>query len=437
MLRQFNRFLVVALVCAVVLYITLTNSERATLKLGQNISITTYAGLIYIGVFALGCVTASLCALFFGLKSYLRERKLRAHEKSRQLFFDLFIKARGLMAAQEWGAAREIWEKVLRHDHANVIARVELADCLESLGDPKEALRILNETRAESKQSPEVLFKAAELNRKLGNNTAASDNISLLLVTTPSKAALEMARDSAAEVGNLDTAIEYQNQVERMGYSEPEVEEARLALLLKRVLKENPSKDTAATALAQFVKKYPIYAPGLEAQAEVLLALGNLDQAAEALVKAAKHSSGDCSKWERVVNLWLTQASGDFVARANRAISAAKSASQDRSGERRLEAELLLARTLLRANRPEEAHKTVSGLQALAEREGTILSPQLTQQTTAILGLSLARLSKTAESAALWQQIVFPGESTANERSSKGSLLTSARAEPSPALSTP
>lgn len=437
MLRQFNRFLVIALVCAVVLYITLTNSERATIKLGSNISITTYAGLIYIGVFALGCIAASLCALFFGLKSYLRERKLRTQEKSRQLFFELFIKARGLMAAQEWGAAREIWEKVLRHDHANVIARVELAQCLESLGDPKEALRILNETRAESKQSPEVLFRAAELNRKLGNNTAASDNISLLLVTTPSKAALEMARDSASEVGNLDTAIEYQNQIERMGYSEPDVEQARLALLLKRTLKENLSKDAAAAALSQFVKKHPTHAPALEAQAEALLALGNLDQAAEALVKAAKHSPGDHSKWERVVDLWLTQAPGDFVTRANRAISAAKSATQDCKGKHRLEAELLLARTLLRANRPEEAQKTVNGLHALAARECVSLSPETVQQATAILGLSLARLGQTSESAGLWQKVVFPEESSPNETHPKGPTLLASRAEPSPALSTP
>ena len=161
MLRQFNRFLVLGLLVGAVLYITLSNSETATLKLGPTLQVTTYAGVIYIGVFALGCIAASFVALFFGFKSYLRERKLRSHERNRQAFFDLFVKARSHMAGGEYAAARDVWEQVLHHDHDNVIARIELSKCLESVGDLREALRVLDSTRASSRSSLEVLFRAA------------------------------------------------------------------------------------------------------------------------------------------------------------------------------------------------------------------------------------------------------------------------------------
>jgi len=64
MLRQFNRLIALAILIAVTIYITLTNSETATIKVGPNISVTTYAGVIYLGVFFCGCVVASVVALF-------------------------------------------------------------------------------------------------------------------------------------------------------------------------------------------------------------------------------------------------------------------------------------------------------------------------------------------------------------------------------------
>ena len=135
MLRQFNRFLLLAIIIALALYITLTNPESATIHIGPNISISAYAGVLYIGVFFIGVLAASIVALFFGLKGWFRERKLRAAERSRQAFFDLFIKARNFMANYEWQAARSLWETVISKDPDNIIARVELSLCLESLGD--------------------------------------------------------------------------------------------------------------------------------------------------------------------------------------------------------------------------------------------------------------------------------------------------------------
>ena len=193
MLRFFNRFLVLLVLVTVTLTITLSNSDQATIRIWPRFSMTTYAGVIYLTVFALGCISASIVGLFFGLKGYLRERKLLSAERTRQAFFLSFVKARDFMAAHEFHRARDTWEQVLRKDPDNVIARIELSRCFEHLGDTREALRVLDATRASSRSSTEVLFRAAELNTKLGNATGASDNLALIVSETPSKRALELA----------------------------------------------------------------------------------------------------------------------------------------------------------------------------------------------------------------------------------------------------
>ena len=91
------------------------------------------------------------------------------------------------MAAEEWGRAQSGWEQILRKDQDNIVARVELSRCLEKLGEPREALRVLDATRAGSRRNIEVLFRAAELNRSLGNNTVAMDNLALIAGESPSR----------------------------------------------------------------------------------------------------------------------------------------------------------------------------------------------------------------------------------------------------------
>jgi tetratricopeptide (TPR) repeat protein len=409
MLKQFNRLLFLVIATTLILYVTLTNPETATIKLGPSLKITADAGVIYVAIFAVGCLAASLVALFFGFKGFLRERRLRANERSRQLFFELFVKARGLMASREWAAARDIWEKILRHEPSNVIARVELATCLESLGDPYEALRILNQTRASISLSTEVLFRAAELNQRLGNNTAASDNLALIVRESPSRAALEMARDNAEAIGNIDGALEYQRQLEQIGFTDSALENRRVALLCKQLVNQaHPEVSGLGESLSAFSKRYPSYAPALDRLGEIYLSLGRFPEAAESLARAAKLNPSDIWRWEKVVTLWLSQAPGDFLKRAERAISAARSCSQNTTGIKRLEAELLLARTFLDANRPEDAQKSALALPAIAEKEGVRIPDEIMQKSLAIVGLSLARLGQMRESASLWERLCQP-----------------------------
>ncbi len=434
MLRQFNRFIILALLIGVTLYITLTNSERATLQLGPALQITTNAGVLYLGIFAAGCIAASMIALFFGFKGYMRERRLIGMERTRQAFFELFVKARNLMAAHEWNAARNVWEQVLRKDPENIIAKVELATCLDTLGDSREALRVLDLLRAEKRSNAEILFKAAELNQKLGNDTAARDNIALVVSEFPSKRALERARDISEHMNRIDDAVEYQNEIERAGYTDGSTAAVKTRLLLAQLVQQSPSDSSLRESLQAFVKRHSGCIDALDRLAQLEMAQGCFEEAAELLVKAAKASGDEPARWLKVVDLWLTKAPGDFVKRADRALAAARSATRSSTGSARIRAELVVAQTLLALHKYEDAHTALKNLPSLAEREGVALTGELKQTHTALSGLCLSRLGLISETAPLWQEL---GEPQQTSTGSRGSPVSAARSEPSPALSTP
>ena len=434
MLRQFNRFLFLAIIIALTLYITLTNPESATIRIGPNISISAYAGVLYIGVFFAGVLAASIVALFFGLKGWFRERRLRAAERSRQAFFDLFIKARNFMANHEWQAARSLWEAVISKDPDNIIARAELSLCLENMGDLKEALRVLDETRASSHSSTEVLMRAMNLNRALGNNTAAQDNLSILLSEAPSKRALEVARDIAEEMGRTDDALNYQRELEKVGYSSDQMAAIRIRLMFAHLVKSSEHEAALKEALTLFVKKHPTYVPALERLADLQLNQGQIDQCAELLVKSAKASPGDTTKWSRIIDLWLSTAPGDFQRRAERALAAARSSTQGIHSSARIDTEFVVVKTLLAVNRPQEAQQLLNGLDTLAEREGTKVSTTQEQIRLHLTGLCFSRLGQAKDTAPLWEKLVEPALPATN--TGKRPVLSD-RGEPSPALSTP
>jgi tetratricopeptide (TPR) repeat protein len=435
MLRQFNRFLILAAIVAGALYITLTNSDPATIKLGPSLSLTTYAGVIYIAVFVLGCIAASVVALFFGFKGYLRERRLRSAEKARQSFLKIFERARALMAGGDWAAARLLWEEIIGRDEDNVIARVELSHCIEQLGDDREALRVLDATRASSRASSEVLFRAADLNIKMGNRTAANDNLSLILAAGPSHKALVMARDSSEQMERFDEALRYHEELEQMGYGTAESNEVRARILLRSTMKDATSEGAEREALVGFLKMYPQYVPALERLAELERKSGDIERAADVGAKCARLSGGDVGRWRAVVDLWLHAAHVDSNRRAERAVAATKAAAKDARGRVRVEVELLTIQTLLAVNHFQDAERLIDGFPSLAERELGKVPADLMRELTIQKGYCFSQMGKARDTGALWQ-LAAVAEGSA-EPSSRSPAPGTLRGEPSPALSTP
>jgi len=389
MLRQFNRFILLALIVAAALYVTLTNSDTATLKLGPRLTVTTYAGVIYIGTFVAGCIAASLVALFFGLKGYFRERKLLAQERARQNFYKTQETARCQMAAGDWAAARALWEDVLHSDPDNVVARVELSRCIEQLGDLNESLRVLDATRASNRSNVEVLFRAAQLNQRLGNNTAALDNAKLILASGPSHRALELARDASEALDNYDQALNYQDELEGIGYQSEQNNLLRAKLTYGRITRGDPAVAAKKEALLTLLKRHPEYAPALESLANMEREAGNLELCVEYMMRAARASGSDVSKWQGIVDLWLSSDDTDSRRRTERAIAVARSATKDTHGAARLDAELLLIRTLLAVNHFQEAEKAIDAFPTLANKEAGGLTSDLSRLLTIQRGYCL------------------------------------------------
>lgn len=437
MLKQFNRFLVLALFVAAALYITLTNSDTATLRLGPTMTLSTYAGVIYIGIFAAGCISASLVALFFGLKSYLRERRLISQERGRQNFIKSQEKARDLMAASDWGAARMIWEQVIAKDPENVVARIELSKCVEALGDLRESLRVLDATRASSRSSTEVLFRAAHINRLLGNNTAASDNLALILARDPSYKALELARDTCEALGRYDDALKYHDELESMGYSGDAESATRARLILGQIMDQTKEGEARSAAITGLLKRHPNYVPALEQLADIEGVRGNSELCAEYLVKAARASHSDTSKWRRVVALWLQNEAMNQRQRTERALAAARSATKDAHGTARLEAELLLIETLLAVNHFQDAERAIEGFTALANKEVGLLPNHLVQRLLIQKGYCLAQTGNVHSTTQLWQQLATQEGPALHRVKGNSPAAVANRSEPSPILSTP
>jgi tetratricopeptide (TPR) repeat protein len=419
----------------IALYVTLTNSDPATIKLGPNFSVTAYAGVIYIAVFATGCIVASLVALFFGFKGYLRERRLRAAERSRKNFLAVLEKARALMAGGDWAAARMLWEDIIARDSDNVVARVELSTCLEQLGDEREALRVLEATRASSRSSVEVLFRAAELNRKLGNNTGVSDNVGLILAEAPSRKALELARDASRAMERFDDALRFNDELEKIGYASEVTTQARADLVFEQTVKSATSDTTLRESLIGFVKQHSDCVPALEKLAELEKNRGDLDRCAENLMKAAKASRGDLSKWKAIVDLWLYASIGDASRRTERALAAARSATKDTQGRTRLEAELLLIRTLLAVNHFQEAESLMDSFTSLAQKELGSVPAEVAKELIIQKGYCLAQMGNARETAELWEQLAVSGATSIP--AAKPATPIAKRTEPSPILSTP
>jgi tetratricopeptide (TPR) repeat protein len=392
MLRLFLRFLALGLIVCLVLYVVVLNREPATLRLGEAWQISAASGFIYIGVFAVGVLLSLLVGVLFGALMYWRERRLIALEKRRQSFEQMILKARSYLASDEWQKARDLWQQILRKDPDNIVARVELSRSFQGSGDLQESLRVLDLTRATFKENGEVLFRAVELNLALGNQTAALDNLGLLLRAQPNHKAAAMARDIALRLGKLDDAFEYQQQVESLGFSGEDYSAIRADLAFRRGVQDaGGDNGRLVEFLVSFTKKHPQHSGASEKLASLWLEEGRVENAADLLAKSAKTSQG-VEGWSRLASLWLKQLASSPLQRAERALAAARSAVAGSRGIERIRAELLVARVQLELGQLDECKATLENLQTIRSKEGMSLPTDLERDALVLAALTAHRL---------------------------------------------
>lgn len=405
--RLITLFLIVALAAGVIVL----NSGEITLRVLPGTSFTAMGGVIFLTVFGAGIGVAACFWVIFGIRSYFRERTLRQKEQNSHKFYQAMLEARSLAAAGEHSRAQDRWEKQIKRDPSDVIARIELSRTLQGEGRTEDALKVLDDARAKAPENIEVLFRAAELNIQLGNNTAAIDNLALVLYHEPNARAARLARDLSETLGRIEDAIEYNRQLANLGGLSTD-DPSAIRLDLKRILSDGDSDREAE--LRKFVKRNPEFDPGLGELAQIELSKGDVEAAVELYLRAGKRSKV-LRYWEEASRIWIEHGSGD------RAVAAAKTAVRNTEGRENVLAHLHLARVYLQLSSYTEAKELLAEIPGKLEQEHLRSDGEIARAYLALKGYCLNQLKEYHDAAEVWREL---SNSAAPEGTEKISSLS-------------
>lgn len=429
MIARFNKLLLAFLLVGTALYIVLLNTETSTLNITNAWSLSAASGVIYLTLFGAGIFCAACVGLIIGFKSYLRERRLKSKLAQSESFYRGVLQARALAAAGEWQRSLSAWEQIKKKDPTDAIARVEMSRALEASGDPEEALRVLEENRAIDPSNIELLFRTADLQRTLGNKTAALDNLALVLAQGPNRRALLLARDLAESLGRTKDALSFNQQLEELLGSNEDLESVRTRLEFRSLIAENSgNKIILRDELRSLCKRRPTFIPALQYLAQLEIESSNFDEAAQQLIRAAK-ASHSTSFWNEVSRLWIQQKQPE------KALAAARSATKETSGESRIIAELELIRIQLELHMLDDARRHFEGFSSLVQSTGLTLPDELKQQQLVLRGYFLALTGQHAAALEVWKELAQQGSEV--PRSLFAPALAIRSNAPAPQLSTP
>jgi tetratricopeptide (TPR) repeat protein len=267
MFKNFIKLFIVLAIIAVILSLINMNSEKVVLNLWGNNQIAYGLGVIVIIVFSSGVLATALLFGLIATPTLIRHRLLRNELNSSKNFYGHMVQARNAFVSKQWTKAKNLWEQVLKRDPSEVISRIELSKVLENSGELREGLRVLTTAKSSKPENVELYFRAAELNDKLGNKTAAIDNYALVLAVEPNRYAAQRALELCEELDRIEDALDYYYTLENSSYANPQ-DGARLKL--KQLVKSNEPKK--AKLISDFVKKNPTLIDGYVCLGKVLLA---------------------------------------------------------------------------------------------------------------------------------------------------------------------
>lgn len=433
MIGKSVKLLALLILVSTVVYIVSFNSEKITIYLSSANSLTARTGVVLIAVFALGFLCAALLASYFGIKSALRERRLKKTDKDRLAFYEEMLVARSYTATHEWQKAIELWGKIIKKDPTDIIAHVELSKALLASGNAREALKSLDAARAKDPSNVEVLFEAAELNNALNNKTVAIDNLALISYNHPNLKAVSMARDLSEQLDRIEDALEYQQKVESFGGA-PDDEEVVARLEFKKLQKEqsasvNQSDNEAYKKnLKRFIKQNPQFVPAMEELAKIEESEGATERAAQLLIQAGK-TAGAANYWYAASKLWISHDMAD------NALSAVKSAVRETQNEEKLEALTNYIKVAIGLGKLEDAKRAIERFNNEAKDADITVHKSAAKNLLILKGLCLNRLKEYKEAAEVWVKLSKYDFDL--QDSEKEAVQKSTRKAPPPRLSTP
>lgn len=421
MIRKVNLLVSAIALLAITLYVVVLNRGTTTVFYSWSNSVEMSLGVLVILVFVAGFVLAALIGMLYGFRAYLRERAYETKARQQTQFFTQFVEARSLTVTGEAQRARAAWEQLLRKDPTKVVARIEISKLLEAEGNIEAALRTIDEARIEAPENLEVMFRAAELYRRRGNNLAALDNLALICDRHPNKQALELARQCALDLGKFQDAVAFQQALEDLRGQSDEIRAARATIERRFLVDQTGNASDFRQKLEAHLKRYPFDYEGRALLASHYANSGEIDSAVQSYMKAGEQS-GVVSYYEHALQL---------LGRApDKALALARTVVREAPKERLLEAQLLLLRVYLDVNLLSDARALLVEIDGQKGLESATADPALRLRASALRAVLFIRAGDTA----LASNVLLAAE---NSSAVDNHSLTSSNEGPRPYLSTP
>lgn len=350
---------------AAVSYVFYLNLEPVTLTYSPAQTLSAPLGLILIGVFSLAVIITSSIFLLLIAWNKLQIRKLNKSLTKEHLHSEQIIRAREALATEDYDSAKTLLKKLNKKYPDDVVTRIMLAQALKGEGNSDEALRVLEDARAEQKENLELLYETALANELKDNFTAAYDNAKLMLKKEPSsKRALRLISYFASRLARFDEAIETQKKLVGIAnYEEIEDEQETLAFLMFQRAEAETDASEKRLLLEELARNHKNYSPALIALADLEIA-ANKQGAAEKLLAKAYRADNDPSIIEKLLKLWPENLKKSLAA-AKKAIE-----SSENSDALAAEAHLLLVKTYLEQNLRDEANDELQKIKACSVLDG-------------------------------------------------------------------
>ena len=290
------------------------NAAPVTIVLWKNTVFQAPLALALILFFLGGVISVAAFVVLLRIKIRIQNWKFSRRIDSEKIHQQTIAEGRSQLALGDFAKAQSLLMRVINEDPENIVARIQLAESYQQQGMLTDALQVLDQARVSQKTNPELLLLAAEINRRLGNYTAAHDNAALLLSILPdNRRALEYAAESAAKVDRFDAALEYSKKLlkglrgEDAEKVQEQIADFELCALQKDLSEDN---DALCAALTDLLRRHRDFVPALERLAVLEADRGDLE-AATKLFSKAYSIDYNVSHLEEMAARWLTAENPD------------------------------------------------------------------------------------------------------------------------------
>lgn len=290
--RIIKLLILTILIGLVVVYIWWLNPTMVSLNYPSGGSGELPLGVVMLICLAVGAIGTILAAAVIGLRYQFELTRQRRKNDALRRNEKLIEEAREQLACGNFPQAESCFNRIISRNPENLVARVMLTKTICRQGDVKRAIKVLDDARMEQKKNLEMLFLASELNARVGNYTAARDNMAMANQSDPGNAfALRRLVHYSSRLNRYEEALEYQRQLIRLLPADvQDKEQSRLAALeLKQAEHANEGNPSLLKeAYEGILRRHKDFVPALTALARTEWQLRNPNEAAKLWSKAFK-----------------------------------------------------------------------------------------------------------------------------------------------------